>query len=59
MRMDERHEPYVFEMQWLRSMYGVVKMDRWWNVGVRRRVSVIGKMIGRLDRKAFNWSQHI
>ena len=54
MRMNVSHELDVMEMKLLRSMYGVIRMDRWRNVRVRLRNSVKGKVSDRVYRKVFN-----
>ena len=55
MRSDERREVNVFEMKCLRSLVGVLRMDRVRNEGVRRRSGIERELSSKADQRVLRW----
>ena len=56
MKVNERQKLNVFEMQCLRSMTGVCRLDRVRNVVVRVRTGVRRELAGRVDMNVLSFS---
>lgn len=58
-RQDERKRLDVFEVRCLRSMVGVMRMDRVRNEDVRQRTEVVRKLSERVDQRVLSWYGHM
>ena len=58
MRSAERRKVNVLEMKCLRS-FGVSRMDRVWNEGVRRRAGIERESASRADQRVSRWFGHV
>ncbi len=54
-RMRGREKLDVIEMRCLRSMVGVMRMDRVRNEDVRQRTEVVRKLSERVDQRVLSW----
>ena len=59
MRSAERRKVNVLEMQCLRSLVGVSRMDRVKNEDVCRRAGIEGELASRADQRVLRWFLHV
>ena len=59
MRSAERRKVNVLEMKCLRSVVGVLRMDRVKNEEVRRRAGIERELASRADQRALRWFGHV
>ena len=59
MRGAERRKVNVLEMKYLRSLVGVLRMDRVRNEGVRRRTGIERELASRGDQRALRLFGHV
>ena len=55
MRSSERRKVNVLEMKWLRSLVGVLRMDRIRNEEVCRRAGIEMKLASKADQRVLRW----
>ena len=55
MRSAERRKVNVLEMMCLRSLVGVLRMDRVRNEEVRRRARIERELVSRADQRSLRW----
>ena len=58
-RSAERRKVNVLEMKCLRSLVGVLRMDRVRNEEVRRRAGVERELASRADQRVLRWFGHV
>ena len=59
MRSAERRKVNVLEMKCLRSLVGVLRMDRVKNEAVRRRAGIERELTSRADQRVLRWFGHV
>ena len=59
MRSTERRKVNVLEMNCLRSLVGVSRMDRVRYKEVRRRAGIEKQFLSTLDQRVFSWFGHV
>ena len=59
MRSAESRKVNVLEMESLRSLVGVLRMDRVRNEEVRRRAGIARELESRADQRALRWFGHV
>ena len=59
MRSAERRIVNVLEMKCLRSLVGVLRMDRVRNEEVRRRAGIETELASRADQRVLRWFGHV
>ena len=59
MRSAERREVNVLEMKCLRSLVGVLRMDRVGNESVRTRAGIERELASRSDQRVLIWFGHM
>ena len=59
MRSAERRKVNVLEMNCLRSLVGVSRMDRVWNEEVRRRARIERELASGADQRVLRWFRHV
>ena len=59
MRNAERRKVNVLEMKCLRSLVGVLQMDRVWNEEVHRRAGIEMDLASRADQRVLRWFGHV
>ena len=59
MRSAERRKVNVLEMKCLRSLVGVLRMDRVKNEEVRRRARIERELASRAYQKVLKWFRHV
>ena len=59
MRSAERRKVNVLEMKCLRSLVGVLQMDRVRNEEVRRRAGIEMELASRADQRLLRWFGHV
>ena len=59
MRSAERRKVNVLEMKCLRSLVGVLRMDRVRNEEVRRRAVIERDLASRADQRVLRWFGHV
>ena len=59
MRSDERRKVNVLEMQCLRSLVGVSRMDRVRNEEVHMRAGIELELAGIADQRVLRWFGHV
>ena len=59
MRSAERRKVNVLEMKCLRSLVGVLRMDRVRNKEVRRRAEIYRELTSRADQRVLRWFGHL
>ena len=59
MRSAERRKVNVLEMQCLRSLFGVSRMDRDRNEEVCRRAGIERELASRADQRVLRWFGHV
>ena len=59
MRSAERRKVNIPEMKCLRSLFGVSRMDRVRNEGVRMRAGIKMKLASRADQRVLRWYGHV
>ena len=59
MRSAERRKVNVLEMKCLRSLVGVLRMDKIWNEEVRRRAGIERALVSRADQRVLRWFGHV
>ena len=59
MRSAERRKLNVLEMKCLRSLVGVLQMDRVRNEEVRRRVGIERELVSRAGQRVLRWFGHV
>ena len=59
MRSAERRKINVLEMKCLRSLVGVLRMDRVGNEEVRRKAGIDRELASREDQRVLRWFGHV
>ena len=59
MRSAERRKVIVLEVKCLRSLVGVLRMDRVRNEEVRRRAGIERELASRADQRVLRWFGHV
>ena len=59
MKSAERKKVNVLEMKCLRSLVGVLRMDRVCNEGVSRRAGIEMELASRADQRVLRWFGHV
>ena len=59
MRSADRRKVNVLEMKYLRSLVGVLRMDRVRNEKVRRRAGIERELASRADQRVLRWFGHV
>ena len=59
MRSAEKKKVNVLEMKCLRSLVGVLRMDRLRNEEVRRRAGIAMELASRADQRVLRWFRHV
>ena len=59
MRSAKRRKVNVLEMKCLRSLVGVLRMDRVRNEEVRRRAEIERELASRADQRVLRWFGHV
>ena len=59
MRSAERRKVNVLEMKCLRSLVGVLRMERVRNEEVLRRAGIEMELVSRTDQRVLRWFGHV
>ena len=59
MRSADKRKVNVLEMKYLRSLFGVSRMDRVINEEVRRRAGIDKELASRADQRVLRWFGHV
>ena len=59
MRSAERRKVNVLEMKCLRSLVGVLRLDRVRNEEVHMRAGMVGEFASRAEQRVFRWFGHV
>ena len=59
MKSAERRKVNVLEMECLRNLVGVSRMDRVWNEEVCRRTGIERELVNRAGQRVLRWFGHV